>query len=119
MGQGKLCPTNYSKLIGHTMGTSTKTKTSTATRADIKYPERYNVVILNDDFTPMEFVIHLLVEVFNKNLQQAKDITIQVHEQGKGVAGTYNFEVAEQKVQESTILSRHNGHPLGIQMEKV
>ena len=101
------------------MATSTKTKTATTTKLDIKYPDRFNVVILNDDYTPMEFVIHLLVEVFNKNIQQAKDITIQIHEHGKGIAGTYNFEVAEQKTQESTILSRHNGHPLNVMMEKV
>lgn len=101
------------------MAISTKTRTSTSTKTDIKYPDRFNVVILNDDYTPMEFVIHLLVEIFNKNLEQAKDITVQIHEQGKGIAGTYNFEIAEQKVQESTMISRHNGHPLAVMMEKV
>jgi ATP-dependent Clp protease adaptor protein ClpS len=101
------------------MGTATKTKTSSSTRTDIKYPDRFNVIIINDDYTPMEFVIQLLIEVFNKNIEEAKDITIQIHELGKGVAGTYNFEIAEQKVHESTLLSRHNGHPLNIMMEKV
>jgi ATP-dependent Clp protease adaptor protein ClpS len=84
------------------MGTSTKTRTSSSVRTDIKYPDRFNVIIMNDDFTPMEFVIHLLIEVFNKNIEEAKDITIQIHELGKG-----------------TLLSRHNGHPLNIMMEKV
>lgn len=101
------------------MSTATKTRTSTTTRTDIKYPDRFNVVILNDDFTPMEFVIQLLVEIFNKSIDNAKDITIQIHENGKGIAGTYNFEIAEQKVHESTLISRHNGHPLNIMMEKV
>ena len=82
-------------------------------------PPKYKVIFVNDDYTPMEFVIHLLVEIFNKNLEQAKDITVQIHEQGKGIAGTYNFEIAEQKVQESTMISRHNGHPLAVMMEKV
>ena len=101
------------------MSTSTKTKTSTNTRLDIKYPERFNVVVLNDDYTPMEFVIQLLVEVFNKSINQAKDLTLQIHEEGRAIVGTYNFEIAEQKTHESTTISRHNGHPLGIIMEKV
>jgi ATP-dependent Clp protease adaptor protein ClpS len=76
-------------------------------------------VFLNDDFTPMEFVIQLLIEVFNKDISQAKDVTLAIHNDGRGVAGTYNFEIAEQKVHESTLLSRHHGHPLKIIMEKV
>ena len=55
----------------------------------------------------------------DEKLEEAKDITIQIHELGKGIAGTYNFEIAEQKVHESTLLSRHNGHPLNIMIEKV
>jgi len=67
----------------------------------------------------MEFVIQLLIEVFNKNIDQAKDITIAIHNEGRAIAGTYNHEIAEQKVHESTLLSRHHGHPLKIIMEKV
>jgi ATP-dependent Clp protease adaptor protein ClpS len=97
----------------------TKTKTQSKTRVEIRYPDRFNVVFLNDDFTPMEFVIQLLIEVFNKDINQAKDITLTIHNEGKGIAGTYNFEIAEQKVHESTLLSRHHGHPLKVVMEKV
>ena len=96
-----------------------KTKSSTKSKVDIKYPERYNVVFINDDYTPMDFVIHLLIEIFNKSINQAKDITLTIHKEGRAIAGTYNFEIGEQKVQEATVVSRHNGHPLQIVLEKV
>lgn len=97
----------------------TKTKTQSKTRIELRYPDRFNVVFLNDDFTPMEFVIQLLIEVFNKDINQARNITLAIHNEGRGVAGTYNYEIAEQKVHESTLLSRHHGHPLKVIMEKV
>ena len=56
-----------------------KTKSSTKSKVDIKYPERYNVIFINDDYTPMDFVIHLLIEIFNKSINQAKDITLTIH----------------------------------------
>ena len=96
-----------------------KTKSSTKSKVDIKYPDRYNVVFINDDYTPMEFVIHLLIEIFNKSINQAKDITLTIHQEGRAIAGTYNYEIGEQKVQEATTVSRHNGHPLQIILEKV
>jgi ATP-dependent Clp protease adaptor protein ClpS len=96
-----------------------KTKVSSKTQADIYYPDRFNVVLINDDYTPMEFVIHLLIEIFNKSINQAKDITLTIHQEGRAIAGTYNFEIGEQKVQEATVISRHNGHPLQITLEKV
>jgi ATP-dependent Clp protease adaptor protein ClpS len=99
------------------MGQQTQQQTRTVT--EIKYPDRFNVVILNDDFTPMEFVIQLLIEVFNTNIEEAKEVTVKVHEDGKGVAGMYGLEIAEQKQQEATIISRHHGHPLKVIIEKV
>jgi ATP-dependent Clp protease adaptor protein ClpS len=96
-----------------------KSKVSTKSKADIKYPERYNVIFVNDDYTPMDFVIHLLIEIFNKSINQAKDITLTIHQEGRAIAGTYNYEIGEQKVQEATLISRHNGHPLQIVLEKV
>lgn len=96
-----------------------KTKTSTTTKTEIKFPDRYNIVFYNDDFTPMDFVIQLLIEVFDRSIEEAKNITIQIHEDGSGIAGTYFHELAEQKYQESTIITRHNGHPLRIAMEKM
>jgi ATP-dependent Clp protease adaptor protein ClpS len=98
---------------------SEQTKTGTRSETQVQYPSKYNVVFHNDDFTPMEFVISLLVEVFDQSLEQAKAITVQIHESGQGVAGTYYHEVAEQKQQESVVLSRHNGHPLKITLKEI
>lgn len=94
-----------------------KTKSSQKELSQIKYPARYNVVFLNDDHTPMEFVIHLLVEVFNKNIAQAKDITLKIHNDGRCIVASYHYEIAEQKAQEASVISRHNGHPLQIIVE--
>ena len=67
----------------------------------------------------MEFVIQLLIEVFNTSIEEAKDVMVKVHEEGKGVAGMYGLEIAEQKQQEATIIARHHGHPLKGIIEKV
>ena len=96
-----------------------ETQSDTITRDEITYPNRYNVVFINDDFTPMDFVVQLLVEVFNKTLEEAKDVTLQIHEKGKGIAGSYNYELAEQKKAEAVAISRNNGHPLTILVEKI
>lgn len=96
-----------------------RSKTKTIQKVELKYPGRYQVIILNDDFTPMDFVIKLIIEVFNKNIDQAKDLTVQIHEKGKAIVGSYNLEIGEQKVQEVTMISRHHGHPLKTTMEKM
>jgi ATP-dependent Clp protease adaptor protein ClpS len=96
-----------------------KESTSTVSKTELKFPSRYNVVLINDDYTPMDFVIQLLIEIFNRSINEAKDITMQIHENGKGVAGTYSHEVAEQKHAESVMISRHHGHPLKIIIEKM
>ncbi len=67
----------------------------------------------------MDFVIQILIEIFNRSINEAKEITMQIHEDGKGVAGTYSHEVAEQKHAESVMISRHHGHPLKIIIEKM
>lgn len=81
-------------------------------------PKRWKVILLNDDATPIDFVISLLIEVFKHTNETAKDITIQVHEQGAGIAGTYSFEIAEAKAVEATNLARSNGYPLQIKLEE-
>lgn len=96
-----------------------KTQTASKTQTTLAYPQRYNVIFLNDDFTPVAFVIHLLIEIFNKDLDSAQDITMEVHEHGKAVVGTFSYEVAEQKVHEAIIVARHSGHPLQIILEAV
>lgn len=96
-----------------------KESTSTVSKTELKFPSRYNVVFVNDDYTPMDFVIQILIEIFNRSINEAKEITMQIHEDGKGVAGTYSHEVAEQKHAESVMISRHHGHPLKIIIEKM
>jgi ATP-dependent Clp protease adaptor protein ClpS len=95
-----------------------KTNIQSKTRVEIKYPDRYKIIILNDDYTPFELVISLLVEVFNKSGDEAKRVTAEVHELGQGVVGYYNAEVAEQKSSEATLLSRTAGHPLVVKVVK-
>lgn len=84
----------------------------------ITEPKRYKVIFLNDDKTPIEFVIELLVTLFRHTEETAKDITLIVHNEGSAVAGIYTYEIAEQKTIESTALSRQHGFPLQIRIEQ-
>ena len=81
-------------------------------------PKRWKVIFLNDDTTPMEFVISVLTEVFRHTTDSGRDIMLQVHETGSGIAGVYSFEIAEAKAVEATNLARTNGHPLQIKLEE-
>ena len=81
-------------------------------------PAKYDVVFLNDDITPMEFVIRVLKQIFNKTQDEAIKITQYVHDNGKGVAGTYIYEVAEQKGIETTLLARESRYPLQVKVQK-
>jgi ATP-dependent Clp protease adaptor protein ClpS len=96
-----------------------KAATETTTKVELRYPDRFNVVVVNDNFTPVEFVVAMLIEVFNHNLERATALTLLIHNQGKAVAGTYGLEIAEQKKEEATLMARHNGHPLKIVVEKI
>ena len=90
----------------------------TRDKVELVFPNRYNVLLLNDDYTPMDFVIQLLVEVFNRTLDEATSITMKVHEEGQGIAGTYSHEVAEQKGIETTLLARQENFPLQVKVKK-
>jgi len=81
-------------------------------------PKRWKVILLNDDSTPMEFVVALLMEIFRHTSDSARDIMLQIHETGSGVAGVYSFEIAEAKAVEATNTARTNGHPLQIKLEE-
>lgn len=83
----------------------------------VKKPSLYKVVFNNDDSTPMEFVIDLLKQIFHKTHDDAVKVTVTIHEEGKGTAGLYTFEIAEQKQNEAVFVSRTNGHPLAITLE--
>ena len=81
-------------------------------------PEKYDVVFLNDHLTPMEFVVRVLIQIFSKTNDEAKAITTYIHEHGKGIVGSYVFEVAEQKGIETTLLARQEGYPLQVKVQK-
>lgn len=85
---------------------------------DIQIPSLYKVVFLNDDKTPMQFVIEILSSVFHKNEEDAKDITLEIHNTGSGIAGVYPFEIAEQKAAETIALARSNSFPLKVNLEQ-
>jgi ATP-dependent Clp protease adaptor protein ClpS len=82
-----------------------------------KPPKRYKVVLLNDDFTPMEFVVSVLQRFFAMNEDQAVQVMLAVHHQGKGICGVYSREVAETKAYQVNHYSRENQHPLMCQIE--
>ena len=84
----------------------------------LKSPPRYNVILLNDDSTPQEFVVNVLQAIFNKSLEQANSVMLEVHEKGRGIAGTYSYEVAEQKCVETITDARRNQFPLDVTIEK-
>jgi ATP-dependent Clp protease adaptor protein ClpS len=92
--------------------------TSIQTRTRTKKPSLYRVLILNDDYTPMEFVVFVLERIFNKSREEATHIMLHVHQHGVGVCGIYTYEVAETKVAQVMDLARRNEHPLQCTMEK-
>ncbi|NGO53397.1 MULTISPECIES: ATP-dependent Clp protease adapter ClpS [Phyllobacteriaceae] len=101
---------------GNSPGRGTAVITRTKTRT--KKPSLYRVLILNDDYTPMEFVIHILERFFQKDRESATRIMLHVHNHGVGECGVYTFEVAETKVSQVMDFARQNQHPLQCVMEK-
>lgn len=85
---------------------------------NLQPPKMWKVVFLNDDHTPMELVIELLTEVFRHNEASARDLTMEIHNEGSAVAGIYSYEIAEQRGIEATNIARANGSPLRIQVEQ-
>lgn len=83
----------------------------------VKEPGRYRVIFLNDNKTPMEFVVDVLVKIFKHSQETAEKVTLNIHTEGAGTAGVYSFEVAEQKGTETTELARSNGFPLRVKIE--
>jgi ATP-dependent Clp protease adaptor protein ClpS len=97
-------------------GADGRTGTKTLTRT--KKPSLYRVLILNDDYTPMEFVVYVLERFFNKTREEATTIMLHVHQNGVGVCGIFTYEVAETKVAQVLDLARRSEHPLQCTMEK-
>jgi ATP-dependent Clp protease adaptor protein ClpS len=99
---------------GNGSGTAVITRTRTQTRK----PSMYRVLLLNDDYTPMEFVVTVLRRYFNKNNEEANSIMLHVHQHGVGECGIYTYEVAETKVTQVMDFARKHQHPLQCIMEK-
>ena len=93
------------------------TETVTKERIRIKKPSLFKVVFNNDDKTPMDFVIEVLMVIFHHDQKTAEHITMDIHNKGKGIAGVYNYEIVEQKTAETTAAARHNGFPLTVSVE--
>jgi ATP-dependent Clp protease adaptor protein ClpS len=100
------------------MSTDTIIEKKKQTVRQIKEPSKYKVIVCNDDVTPMEFVIVMLMSVFKYEQDSAISLTMQVHNQGSAIAGVYTFEIAEQKVVDATHLARNNNFPLVLKIEE-
>jgi len=97
----------------------TAVKSRELVNTSFRAPKKYKVVVLNDDQTPMEFVIAMLIAIFKHTQDSAIDLTMQIHNNGSAIAGTYTYEIAEQKYIDATHLARENGHPLQLKVEEV
>ena len=87
-------------------------------RPKLKEPPLYRVVLINDDFTPMEFVVDILESIFGMERTRATQVMLEVHTKGKGVCGVYNFEIAETKVAQVMSIAQQHQHPLLCEMEE-
>ena len=87
-------------------------------RPKIKQPPLYRVVLINDDYTPMEFVVDILETVFAMERTRATQVMLEVHTKGKGICGIFNYEIAETKVAQVTALAQQHQHPLLCTMEE-
>ncbi len=92
--------------------------TATKTRAKPKKPSQFKVLLLNDDYTPMEFVVMVLKRFFNMDLEQATRVMLHVHQRGVGVCGVFPYEIAETKVNQVMDFAKQNQHPLQCTLEK-
>jgi len=97
---------------GPNVGIATRTRTRT------KKPSLYKVLMLNDDYTPMEFVVHVLQQFFRMDMEEATRVMLHVHQRGVGVCGIFSYEVAETKVNQVMDFARQNQHPLQCTLEK-
>jgi len=99
-------------------GDDGRTGALTLTRTRTKKPSMYKVLMLNDDYTPMEFVVDVLQNIFQKNREEATEVMLHVHQKGVGICGVYTYEIAETKVTQTVDYARKNQHPLQCTLEK-
>ena len=99
-------------------GNGPATSVVTKTKPKVKKPALYKVLLLNDDYTPMEFVIMLLESVFRKSQEEAARIMLHVHQRGVGICGVFTYDVAETKVNQVMDMAQRHEHPLQATMER-
>ena len=85
---------------------------------DIKIPKRFRVIMHNDDFTTMEFVVAILSDIFNKSIEEANKIMIEVHKNGKGIAGIYPYDIAISKASKAMAIAKEEGFPFKLTVEE-
>jgi ATP-dependent Clp protease adaptor protein ClpS len=98
---------------------SSKVFAEEKTESKVKEPRMYKVLLLNDDYTTMEFVVDILVNIFHKSTAEATKIMLDVHKKGKGIVGIYTYDIANTKIMQVHSLAKQNNFPLKASMEEV
>ena len=106
------------KKIWYSLHMATKHEHSTHLDLMVEHPKQYNVFLLNDDYTSMDFVVDILMKLFRKNVHEAHKIMMEVHQKERGLCGVYPYEVAETKVYQVSSLARESGFPLKATLEE-
>lgn len=97
---------------------ATRTNYELTDEVMIKYPKKYKVYLLNDDYTSMDFVIDILMSIFHKSYEEAEKIMLDIHKKERGLCGVYTYEIAETKVMQVTRKAKDSGFPLKATMEE-
>jgi len=100
------------------LGLRNEYSTETSHEEELQEPEKYKVILLNDDYTSMDFVVEILVTIFHHSIEKAVNIMLKIHREGEGVCGVYTYEIAETKVEQVRKKARENEYPLRVRMEK-
>ena len=100
------------------MSTDTDITIDERIKRKLREPSKYKIIFLNDDATPMEWVIDVLTTIYRHSQKSAENITMTIHTEGSGIVGVYSYEIAEVKSTEATTLSRNNGFPLQVKVEE-
>ena len=108
----------HGKFFGKGKKLAQKEWTESENAVDLDEPDLYKVIMWNDDYTTMDFVVEILADIFNKSYEEAIEIMLAIHEKGKGICGRYTYEIAETKVHQATKRARANEFPLRVTMEK-
>lgn len=97
---------------------SVQGETREKTRINIREPKRYKVIMHNDDFTPMDFVVEILIDIFHKDLLEAERLMMMVHESGRACVGIYNYDISVTKIQTASERARQEGFPFRMTVEE-